>query len=114
MAWDPALLRKYNTTGHFRLLNQVRSELKDKPLQRSTRSTSGRKATTTATQREPQPEGRSQGVTRRRSSSFTPVDLPVVPLLIDPLLGQHGFEPAMDDDCDATSFRDRLGAVDMR
>jgi len=32
MAWDPAVLRKYNTTGHFRLLNQVRSELKGNPL----------------------------------------------------------------------------------
>jgi len=34
MAWDPALLRKYNTTGHFRLLNQVRAELKEQPIQR--------------------------------------------------------------------------------
>jgi hypothetical protein len=127
MAWDPALLRKYNTTGHFRLLNQVRSELKDKPLQRTTRSTSARNASagsrpqapsTTAPQREPRSEPRAEarglGVTRRRSSSFTPVDFPVVPLLIDPLLDQHGFEPAMDDDSDTTSFRDRLGAVDMR
>jgi hypothetical protein len=32
MTWDPAVLRKYNTTGHFRLLNQVRSELKGNPL----------------------------------------------------------------------------------
>ncbi len=127
MAWDPALLRKYNTTGHFRLLNQVRSELKDKPLQRTTRSTSARNASagsrsqapsTSASQREPRSEprteGRGQGVTRRRSSSFTPVDLPVVPLLIDPLLDQHGFGPAMDNDSDASSFRDRLDAIDMR
>lgn len=34
MAWDPTLLRKYNTTGHFRLLNQLRGELKDQPIQR--------------------------------------------------------------------------------
>jgi hypothetical protein len=34
MAWDPSLLRKYNITSHFRLLNQVRSELRDQPLQR--------------------------------------------------------------------------------
>ena len=34
MAWDPAVLRKYNTTGHFRLLNQVRTELKEQPIQR--------------------------------------------------------------------------------
>lgn len=32
MGWDPAVLRKYNTTGHFRLLNQVRGELRDHPL----------------------------------------------------------------------------------
>ena len=32
MAWDPSLLRKYSITGHFRLLNQLRSELKAKPL----------------------------------------------------------------------------------
>jgi hypothetical protein len=34
MAWDPALLRKYNSTSHFRLLNQIRSELRDQPIQR--------------------------------------------------------------------------------
>ncbi|MCP9816995.1 hypothetical protein KBY76_09980 [Synechococcus sp. GreenBA-s] len=34
MAWDPAVLRKYNSTGHFRLLNQVRSELRANPIQR--------------------------------------------------------------------------------
>lgn len=32
MGWDPAVLRKYNTTGHFRLLNQLRSEIRDNPL----------------------------------------------------------------------------------
>jgi len=34
MAWDPSVLRKYNTTGHFRLLNQLRNELRDNPLLR--------------------------------------------------------------------------------
>ncbi|MEB3297362.1 MAG: hypothetical protein VKL23_07490 [Cyanobacteriota bacterium] len=34
MAWDPTVLRKYNTTGHFRLLNQLRGELRDNPLLR--------------------------------------------------------------------------------
>jgi hypothetical protein len=34
MGWDPAVLRKYNTTGHFRLLSQLRSELKASPLVR--------------------------------------------------------------------------------
>jgi len=34
MSWDPAILRKFNTTGHFRLLNQLRGELKAHPLPR--------------------------------------------------------------------------------
>jgi hypothetical protein len=34
MAWDQALLRKFSSTGHYRLLNQVRSELKNQPLNR--------------------------------------------------------------------------------
>lgn len=34
MSWDPSLLRKYNITSHFRLLNQVRSELREQPIQR--------------------------------------------------------------------------------
>ena len=27
MSWDPALLRKYSSTGHFRLLNQLKGDL---------------------------------------------------------------------------------------
>jgi hypothetical protein len=34
MAWDPAVLRKHNTTSHFRLLSQLRSELRENPLVR--------------------------------------------------------------------------------
>jgi hypothetical protein len=34
MAWEPSVLRKYNTTGHFRLLSQLRSELRGNPLVR--------------------------------------------------------------------------------
>ncbi|MEB3360676.1 MAG: hypothetical protein VKI42_00970 [Synechococcaceae cyanobacterium] len=32
MAWDPVVYRRYNSTSHFRLLSQLRSELKDNPL----------------------------------------------------------------------------------
>ncbi len=34
MAWDPAVLRKHNSTSHFRLLTQLRNELRDAPLVR--------------------------------------------------------------------------------
>ncbi len=34
MNWDPEVLKKFCNTGHFKLLNQSRAELKDKPLDR--------------------------------------------------------------------------------
>ncbi len=42
MSWDPALLRKYSSTNHYKLLNQVRSDLKEQPIQRSTGGSSRR------------------------------------------------------------------------
>ena len=63
MAWDPSLLRKYNTTGHFRLLNQLRGELKDQPIQRPL-STS-------------RPEPSRRNPVRRRSEADQPAAAPV-------------------------------------
>ena len=34
MQWDLNLLRRFGSTSHFRLLNQVRSELRAQPLNR--------------------------------------------------------------------------------
>jgi hypothetical protein len=34
MAWDPTVLRKHNSTSHYRLLSQLRAELRDSPLVR--------------------------------------------------------------------------------
>ena len=34
MPWDHQLLRKFCSTGHFRLISQLRSELKSHPLSR--------------------------------------------------------------------------------
>ena len=42
MSWDPALLRKYSSTNHYKLLNQVRSDLKEQPIQRSSGGSSRR------------------------------------------------------------------------
>ncbi len=35
LRWDLQLLRKFSSTSHFRLLNQLRSDLKANPIQRS-------------------------------------------------------------------------------
>ena len=32
MSWDQAILRKFSSTSHFRLIQQLRSELKIQPL----------------------------------------------------------------------------------
>jgi hypothetical protein len=78
MAWDPALLRKYTTTNHFKLLNQIRSELRDQPIQRplitnraAAAAASGRRAGRPA---EPQA---SQSFSRRRGAAAAPAPLPV-------------------------------------
>ena len=34
MTWDHYLLRKFSSTNHFKLLNQVRNELSAQPLKR--------------------------------------------------------------------------------
>ncbi len=38
MKWDESVLRKFNSTSHYRLLNQVRSEVKlNKSIKNDTR-----------------------------------------------------------------------------
>jgi len=70
MAWDPALLRKFNATGHFRLLNQVRSELKANPIKRATPSAADQASSRGVATGKPL-DLRSQGYGRRRSSGST-------------------------------------------
>lgn len=62
MSWDPGLLRKYSTTNHFKLLNQVRNDLKEQPIQRGTAAS----------------PRRGGGGTRRRQPAPTPVAQVVV------------------------------------
>lgn len=94
MAWDPAVLRKHNITGHFRLLNQLRTELRDHPLVRPKQGESvgvanRSKALTRIL------EGRS--ATAGRGSRRPP--LPPTPAEVEP--ADEG-------------FRTRLNAVDLR
>jgi len=98
MSWDPTVLRKYSTTSHFRLLNQVRAELNAQPIARH-------------------PGGEiNLGISRRGSSYRVPVEVrgasstprPVrLPVATDP-------SPADGQGMDSPSFRDRLRAIEMR
>jgi hypothetical protein len=91
MAWDPALLRKFNATGHFRLLNQVRSELKANPIKRAAPSAADQANSRGVATGKPL-DLRSQGYGRRRSSGpssspaqASPSPTPPAPLPVAPL-----------------------------
>ena len=99
MPWDPTVLRKYSTTSHFRLLNQVRSELNTHPLMRH-------------------PGGEIHlGIPRRGSSHRVPVEVRGSGASSRGGRAQQPVEPVTDGDAlqsDSSSFRDRLRAIEMR
>ena len=99
MPWDPGVLRKYNSTGHFRLLNQIRSELKANPLDRTS---SGALAESPSYRgnRPSRGPGWNRGASRR-SSAYAP-------------LASESGSRAADAGSTPPSFRDRLNAIDMR
>ena len=121
MAWDPAVLRKYNTTGHFRLLNQLRSELKGNPLIRpkdgetvgaANRSRSLTRAIEARAQAGVGRSKRSLAATAEVVVVSDPRDLPAAPgSLSSSLTPMEGFDLP---DQGSGSFRDRLNAIDMR
>jgi len=92
-SWDPALLRKFSSTGHFRLLNQLKGDLRKKPLDRDQRSGQLKSLAV------------NRGSSRRSTSPRVsePAPIPVV----------ESVSPNNKDD-QPKSFRDRLNAIDMR
>jgi len=98
MAWDPTVLRKYSTTSHFRLLNQVRSELNTHPIARH-------------------PDGEiNLGIARRGSPYRVPVEVRGSNASTKPVRATMVVEKtdAEASQVDPSSFRDRLRAIEMR
>ena len=94
-SWDPALLRKFSSTGHFRLLNQLKGDLRKKPLDRDQRTGQLKSL------------GGNRGATRRSTATRS----------IEPAPAQTPFvetAPPLTKDDQPKSFRDRLNAIDMR
>ncbi len=92
MTWDQALNRKFCSTSHFRLLNQVRSELKAQPLERDPENRTLRLAAKPL-----------KGVLPRnirRSNSSESIDK------------EKNYVDPSDDG--PRSFRERLNAIEMR
>ena len=96
-SWDPALLRKFSSTGHFRLLNQLKGDLRKKRLDRDQRT--GQLKTL----------GGNRGATRRSTAtrSIEPAPAPAPTPVVETAA------PLTKDD-QPKSFRDRLNAIDMR
>ena len=92
MSWDPSLLRKYSSTGHFRLLNQLKGDLSKRPLDRDASTGALRMPGSGSGSRSRRPAGQVP----RRSAQPAPVSV------VEPL---RNSEP--------NSFRDRLSAIDM-
>ena len=94
MNWDPVLLRKFSSTGHFRLLNQLRGDLKKRPLERDQQSGKLR-----------MPGGRTSA---SRPSKFADTQRKVVqnPVVVTP--------PPVQSEIAPKTFRERLNAIEMR
>lgn len=104
MAWDPAILRKYNTTGHFRLLNQLRAELKGNPLIRPKEGeTVGAANRSRSLIRALEVRPQSGSYSRNRRQAAAPAAAPFTPPPYE-----------AEDAAGNSTFRDRLNAIDMR
>ena len=90
--WDPSLLRKFSATGHFRLLNQLRGDLKKKPLERDQRTGGLRR-----------PGSSSRSNTSRRGPVQRKNPTQIVSETVDLTQSET-----------PQSFRDRLNAIEMR
>jgi hypothetical protein len=107
MPWDPTVLRKYNATGHFRLLNQLRSDLKGNPLIRPKQGETVGEANRSRSLIRAI-EGRSSPAEarwRRQASALQEATSPTPPRAM------------LEDDQDkgaSNSFRVRLNAIEMR
>ena len=100
-SWDPALLRKFSSTGHFRLLNQLKGDLRKKPLDRDQRTGQLRSL------------GGNRGATRRSmpTRNVEPAPAPA-PAPGPTVVAEAVAQPTKEEQ--PKSFRDRLNAIDMR
>tara|TARA_Y100000991_G_scaffold144879_1_gene109469 strand:+ start:381 stop:656 length:276 start_codon:yes stop_codon:yes gene_type:complete len=91
LGWDQALMRKYNNTGHFRLLNQLRNELKKDPIIRAKSAATSEPAVHNTKTVEVRPQSvayQNRNAAARRTEQR--------------------------ENASGSSFRDRLNAIEMR
>ena len=81
MSWDPGLLRKYSSTNHYKLLNQVRSDLKEQPIRRRSGTGGGGGGGSRRRQPAPTPAAPVAAVEANPSTSYDA--FVAVPVLIE-------------------------------
>ena len=103
MNWDPALLRKFSSTGHFRLLNQLKNDLIKRGLNRDQTTGELRMPGTGPRfgRRGGAPRGAVNGAVNNAKDSPVATPEPTA-AAADPVRETPG------------SFRQRLNAIDMR
>jgi len=110
MHWAPTLLRKFSSTGHFRLLNQLRGDLRKRPLDRDPVSGSLKMPGSSRFSR--QGPGRNPTVDSRFAKSPQPV---VSAQATVQQTAQAPTEQTVQTQTTSPStFRERLSAIDMR
>ncbi len=117
MSWDHTLLRKFSNTGHFRLLNQVRSELKANPLKRSHDLRSqAQQIKTTQTQQVKASQAQQIKTTQTFNNTSTNTQKIKYNLESQSNLVAEQKIASLDEqqNIGTQSFRDRLNAIDMR
>jgi len=104
--WEPTVLRKYNATGHFRLLNQLRSDLKGNPLIRPKQGETVGEANRSRSLIRAI-EGRSSPAEARWRRQASALQEPASP-------SPRAMAEDELDKGSANSFRSRLNAIEMR
>ncbi len=117
-SWAHSLLRKYGSTGHFRLLKQLRSDLRANPIVRTHPTTNRRSSNDTSTKqsnRDSSFEANNSQInqtTKQVSKEIyrSPEPAPA------PASSPRPVVTAMDESEDKanSTFRERLDSIDMR
>ncbi|MBL6803567.1 MAG: hypothetical protein ISQ52_10790 [Synechococcus sp. BS307-5m-G38] len=110
MSWDPSLLRKFTSTGHFRLLNQLRGDLNKRPLDRNPATGELKMPGSGGRYRRPASSvSRRPGPTSNAVSAPTPSSPPAT--IQTSSASMPATAPQQET---ARTFRERLNAIDMR
>ena len=112
MKWDFALIKKFSSTSHSRLLNQVRNELKSSPICRThiVREINDNKLVNNSTAKSD--DSKTNSITK--DSNFSNTNLDVKESSYQRIYDGFSNDQEINESDSKQSFRDRLKSVDLR